>query len=57
MFKGEILEGSPEQFESIKFGIKEVYKDEIFDVDLQDGSYFTMNNNLIQQSIFRVVKQ
>jgi hypothetical protein len=55
-FKGEILEGSIEDYNMIKSNILEVYKDEFFEIDLQDGSYLTLNKNIIQNSIFKIVK-
>lgn len=56
MFKGEVLDGSEEEYETIKNSVKNVFKDDFFEADLQDGSYITLNNVIIQQSIFRVIK-
>lgn len=56
MFKGEVLDGSEEEYETIKNSVKNVFKDDFFEADLQDGSYITLNSNIIQQSIFRLNK-
>ena len=54
-FKGMDLEGSNEQYESVKSSLENVYSDMTFTLDIDDKTTMVMYSDMIKKSIFKIV--
>lgn len=51
-FDGEVFDKPYKDYEALKEQLLAVYQDQIFEMDLSDGSYLVMPQELIKKSIF-----